>query len=276
MYSFLRTLASGFSGVAIDLLNQYKGKVELEHMDDLRNLSLLGLPEHVKDSTIGKTYLSDKYRLTLSNAAYSLLLIHLESKLTEGGQAVLQIMNENMEIKTIDRVVSDANAVEKILGRSGTDSNWPTEDEGIPGHHPGQTTSTGSSNLTRLKLGPLPMESALFQEVLEKLQAEDSRNPAADGQLSLETEFTSRIKTEESDDAPTRNELTYPASIVRDVEAEVLKIKELRNRFKLDVQKDKLSACMYTFHNTHDQYDSIGYIEFRADNRQSQLHCNIR
>ena len=255
VYSFLRTLDDGHESSArsaTELFKKYKDKFEHEHSGDLHSLELLGLPEHVKDSAIAKTYMSDKYRLTLSTAAYDQLIGMLEADLRNGGVWVLNIMTTHLELKTVDRVTSNANAIDKILGRNTLDSNWPTEDEGIPGHNPGQNSGNASSTLTRLKLGPLPMEPSLFEDVLAELQEEDQRNPAIDGTPSLVSEFTGRIKQEETDDAPTRAELPYPASKIRDVQMEVLKIKELRSRFKIESQKDKLSVCMYTFHNTHD------------------------
>ena len=252
VYALLRTLADGHAESATELFRKYKDRFELDHTEDLRSLELLGLPEHLKDSTIAKTYMSDKYRLTLSNAAYEQLIVMIEADLASGGKGALGLITDHLDIKTVDRVTSDANAIDKILNRTNFDSNWPTEDEGIPGHNPGQNVGTASSNLTRLKLGPLPMEPTLFDDVLAELQDEDNKNPPIDGQPSLVSEFSGRIKQEETDDAPTRAELPYPASKARDVETEVIKIKEHRDRFKIESQKDKLSVCMYTFHNTHD------------------------
>ena len=245
-------MSDGQRPLAVELFKANKNKFEPDYPNDVHSLELVALPEHVAGSTIATTYLSNKYRLSLSNAAYEQLTVMAESKLQQGGLGLLLIMTENMDVKTVDRVTSDANAIDKILGRSGLDSNWPAEDEGIPGHNPGQNAGTATSTLTRLKLGPLPMEPLLFEDVLAELQEEDAKNPPVNGQSSLAGEFTNRIKQEESDDAPSRNELQYPPSKARDVLTEVLKIKEHRSRFKIESQKDKLSVCMYTFHNTHD------------------------
>jgi transcription initiation factor TFIID subunit 5 len=234
------------------MFSKYKDRFETEHSNDMRSLQNVRLPEHVTDSAIAKTYLSEKYRFVLSVAANAQLMSFLESRLTSGGIQILSILSENMDIKSIDRVAADLNAVEKILGRSTLDSHWPAEDEGIPGHNPGQNVGAPSSILTRLKLGPLPMEPQLFDDILAELREEDAKSSTIEGQVTLTQEFQNRIKQEETDDAPTRNDLPLPPSRARDVQAEVQKIKEIRDRFKIDAQKDKLSVCMFTFHNTQD------------------------
>ena len=255
MYSYLRTLSDGSDKqmyLAKELFKAYKDKFEPDHLDDVHGLGMMSLPEHIPTSTIAQAYLSNKYRLTLSNAAFQQLVIMTEEQLERGGLGMILILSDNLDVKTVDRVAADGNAIDKILGRTNLDSNWPAEDEGIPGHNPGQNAGNSSSVLTRLKLGPLPMEPVLFDDVIADLQDEDVKNPPVNGQTSLVSEFTSRIKIEESDDAPSRNDLQYPPSKARDVMSEVLKIKEHRDRFKIEANKDKLSVCMYTFHNTND------------------------
>lgn len=64
------------------------------------------------------------------------------------------------------------------------------------------------------------------------------------------------IKKEEDEDAPTRADIPYPPSTARDVAMEVQKVKENRDRFKIEGRTGgvgpAVSVCMFTFHNTHD------------------------
>ena len=250
MYAFLETLALGAAQVAGDFFKSSREKFESEHEHDLRSLSIVGGPEFLKDSEIARAFMSQKYRLTLSNAAFAQVTGHIEPNLQQGGTYLLQLINDHMEIRTIERVITSANDIEKLLERNNLDANWPAEDEGIPGHNPGQNAGTASANLTRLKLGPLPIEPDLYEDVVAELQEIDLRVPPRDGNVTLAQEFQNNIKQEETDDAPTRNDLPLPKSKVRDVTTEIFKIHQHRERFRIDAQKDKLSVCMYTFHNT--------------------------
>jgi transcription initiation factor TFIID subunit 5 len=138
----------------------------------------------------------------------------------------------------------------------------PLEDEGIPGHHPG-SAYTGDNpamagTLPRLKLGKLPLEPLLESDMRADLEEEDVKYPPTGGRSTLVQHFEQMIKKEEDEDAPTRAEIPYPPSVARDVAMEVQKVKENRDRFKIEGRTGGvgpgISVCMFTFHNTHDAY----------------------
>ena len=235
------------------MFNEHRDRFEAEHGSDLMRLQNVRLKEHLTELGIAKTYLENRYRFSISVAAYSQLVTFLESKFNVGGTDMLRIFSENLDVKSIDRIASDHNVVEKILGRNAMTSQWPAEDEGIPGHNPGQYAGAPSAIMTKLRLGPLPLEPQLLEDVMAELDEEDAKNPSLGDRNSLLNEFRYRIKQEDTDENQlTRADLPLPASRARDVQMEVLKIKELRNRFRIDLEKDKLSVCMFTFHNTQD------------------------
>lgn len=111
-------------------------------------------------------------------------------------------------------------------------------------------------NTAVLKLGMMPMEGDLAQDVRAELEDEDIKHPPELGKPSLVEEFDQNIKREDSADAPTRNEIPLPPSRARDVVMEVQKIKENRDRFKIEGRTGGIgpavSVCMFTFHNTLD------------------------
>lgn len=252
VHAFLKTASQGIPNQSASFFDKFKQQFEMERSDELHSLQNISLPEHVEQNAIAKIYLSDKYRLTLSKAAHAQLVGFLESKLSEGGLQILEILSVHLDIKAIDRVTGGSNIIEQMLKRNPTDANFPGEDEGIPGHNPGQHPGAASSTLTRLKLGALPMEKTLFDDVVAELEEDDAKNPPSEGKTSLVQEFQARVKQEETDDSPSRIDIPYPASKAVDVRTEVLKIKEHRDRFKIGIAKDKLSVCMFTFHNTQD------------------------
>lgn len=259
VYTYLRSIDEDWANSsdavsrAEEMFNEHKDRFETEHGSDLNRLQNIRLKQHLIEPGIARTYLDNKYRFSISVAAYSQLIAFLESRVSTGGTDMLRIFSENLDVKSIDRIASDHNVVEKILGRSAMTSQWPAEDEGIPGHNPGQYAGAPSAIMTKLRLGPLPLEPQLLEDIMAELEEEDAKNPSMGDRLSLMNEFRNRIKQEEMDDNQlSRADLPLPASRARDVQMEVLKVKELRDRFRIDLEKDKLSVCMFTFHNTQD------------------------
>ncbi|KAK4696703.1 transcription initiation factor TFIID subunit 5, partial [Lecanoromycetidae sp. Uapishka_2] len=162
-------------------------------------------------------------------------------------------------IRAFERAADDPRGLAVLLDRARSNEKHPGEDEGIPGHDPGSANTDGadgSSVLTKLKLGPMPMEPDLMADVRAELEEEDARQPPLEGQSSLVDHFEQRIKREESEDAPTRNEVQFPPSTSRDVAMEVQKVKEDRDRFKIEGKTGGVgpgvSVSMFTFHNTYD------------------------
>ena len=247
-----------FTDDANELMKRWKSTFESEHRDDVRKLEPIGLPDHLADSEIARIYRSHKYRLTLSTSAYFQLVQFLESKEKEGGSVILTIINASLNVVAVERASEDKIGLASMMARSKANEDFPAEDEGIPGHNPGSANmdaTPGSAVLTRLKLGPLPMEPELLDDVRADLAEEDAKNPPAEGQSSLTQEFERRIKREESEDAPSRADVPMPPSKARDVLLEVRKVRENRDRFKIDTSAagaapPGVSVCMFTFHNT--------------------------
>jgi transcription initiation factor TFIID subunit 5 len=148
-----------------------------------------------------------------------------------------------------------------MLGQIGAGQTFPAEDEGIPGHHPG-SAYTGDNpamagTLPRLRLGKMPMEETLEGDVRAELAEEDEKEPPLQGRNTLVQEFDQMIKKEEDEEAPTRNDIPFSPSTARDVAVEVMKVKENRDRYRLDGRTGGVgpgvSVCMFTFHNTYDR-----------------------
>lgn len=233
-----------------------------EHTDDIRVLEPISLPEHVQDNATAKLYRSNKYRLVLSNPAYTNLLQFLESKEKGGGSVMTAILSSYCSLKTMDRAADNRFSFAAMLNQIGAGQTFPSEDEGIPGHHPG-SAYTGDNpamagTLPRLKLGKLPLEPTLEDDVRAELAEEDTKEPPRPGQNSLVQEFEQMIKKEDDEEGPSRADIPYPPSLAHDVAIEVMRVKEQRDRFKIDGRTGGVgpgvSVCMFTFHNTYDGY----------------------
>jgi transcription initiation factor TFIID subunit 5 len=260
VYSFLALVEGFYQDHTKTFFSTYKERFENEHKDDIRRLEPLSLPEHVKDSELAKIYLDNKYRLTLSTAAFFQLTTFLEEKQMNGGSVILRIIQTHLKIVTIERASEDRVSIANMLARARDQDDFPAEDEGIPGHNPGSAIldqEAGSTTLARLQLGPLEMEPELLDDVMAELDDEDAKNPPGDGQNSLRAEFDQMIKKEPDTEGPDRSTIPLPASKARDVAMEVQKVKENRDRFKIESKTGGVAAgvsvCMFTFHNTYDR-----------------------
>ncbi|KAJ9370132.1 hypothetical protein DTO282E5_5192 [Paecilomyces variotii] len=271
VYSFLNLVTSFYPQDAKQFFATNKNLFLPEHSEDIRALEPISLPEHVQDNSTAKLYRGNKYRLILSNPAFSNLMQFLENKQKEGGSVMSAILSSYCTIITKERTADDRFSFAAMLGKSGDTQTFPLEDEGIPGHHPGSAYTGDNPAMTgtlpRLKLGNLPPEAQLEEDVRGELAEEDAKNPPVAGRNTLVQEYDQMIKKEEDEDAPTRAEIPYPPSTARDVAMEVQKVKENRDRFKIEGRTGgvgpAVSVCMFTFHNT---YDGITCLDFSDDN----------
>ena len=270
VYSFLNLIGDFYPRDGQEFFNAYKESFEAEHEDDLRALAPIYDPEHPQQNETAQLYRDNKYRLSLSNMAFMSLIQFLEAHEREGGVVILNVLQQYLDIRTVDRAsAGGARGSAKMLAERNGDQDVPAEDEGIPGHNPGSANldRNAPTVLSKLSLGPMPMEADLMEDVKAELQERDSSHPPAAGQNSLVDEFEQRIKREPMDDAPSRDALPFPPSTARDVAMEVQKVKENRDRFRIEGRTGGvgpgISVTMFTFHNT---FDSINCIEFSGDN----------
>lgn len=192
--------------------------------------------------------------------AWNVLLQFLEAKEREGGSVISTILTNHLNIVSQDRsTMGNERSLAAMFARQGREWDHPAEDEGIPGHNPGshRTDSNAPNVLAKLALGPLPMDEDAMEDVRAGLQQGDSSDPPAAGEKSLTEEFEQLIKKEPTDDAPTRDQVPLPPPLARDVAMEIQKVREHRDRFRIDPRSGGLapglSVCMYTFHNTFDR-----------------------
>ncbi|KAK2737024.1 Transcription initiation factor TFIID subunit 5 [Myotisia sp. PD_48] len=272
VYSFLNFIKCMAPVEGRQFFDENKNIFLPEHTDDVRQLQSISLPEHVRDNTISKLYLDNKYRITLSNPAFASLMQFLESKYKEGGTVMSAILSSYCTILTKERASDERFSFGAMLAKGKEDTSLPAEDEGIPGHHPG-SAYTGdhpgmAGALPRLKLGKLPMEPLLEGDVRGDLEEEDDKEGPLPGKPTLIQHFEHMIKKEEDLEAPSRSEIPYPPSTARDVALEVLKVRENRDRFKIEGRSGGVapgvSVCMFTFHNTN---QGITCLDFSGDNQ---------
>lgn len=255
IYSYLELVEGGYPEDASQFFNSFRTNFENVHADELKTLATVTLPQHVRENSVTKLYKSAKYRIPLNTQAAHLFYGFLDREPLAGGTVLADLFAKHCDIEQHDRGPMEPYSFEAIYRRA---QKLDLEDadvvEGIPGAFTGISNRDVMDTSTPLRLGPLPMEPELRDDVRAELEEEDSRNPPADGRPSLVEEFERKIKREESADVPNRADLPLPPSRARDVVMEVQKIRENRDRFRIEGRTGgvgvALSACMFTFHNT--------------------------
>jgi len=268
VYSVLRLADDYYDKGAGTFFKQFSSAFSTTHPDDVRALSTVNQPSHVETSPTAQVYLRNKYKVTLTNTAQTLLYQFLEAKEAEGTKKITELLNKHINIVSVDRAqLGNERSLSALLAGGETSDVMP-EDEGIPGHNPGSanTDPNAPSTLPKLRLGRLPTDADAMEDIRGELEDEDKRNPPEAGLNSLTEELDRRIKREPIEDAPSRDQVPLPPPLARDVAMEVQKIRELRDRFKIDPRTGGvgpgISVIMYTFHNTH---DNITCLDFSGD-----------
>ena len=259
VYSLLSMVQESYPRAYGDFFNRYQDRFVDGHDKDLHVLGAMRDKAHL-DNQVAQIYLKNKYRITLSSMAGSMLYQFLESKDSEGGQVIVKLITEHLFLIHQDRTtMGNERTLAAMMARGSRDFDMPAEDEGIPGHNPGSANTDPNAPpvLTKVQLGQLPMDPEAMDDVRASLQEEDARNPPAAGQNSLVEEFEQRIKQEPLDEAPGRDQVPLPPPLARDVAMEVQRIKENRDRFRIEGRTGGVgpgvSVCMFTFHNTYDR-----------------------
>lgn len=254
----MELISNGFSVDGQAFLKEFRPQFERIHHDELKVFETVTLAAQIMDNETTKLYRSTKYRIPLNTHVYYNLLTYLESNDKAGGTVILYLLQTYCQVNETTRGPIDQFSFEAIIrqAHSGNDEEGDLQ-EGIPGVFTGVTNKDIQHNNAVLKLGQMPMEAELATDVRAELEEEDAKNPPGAGKPSLVEEFDRTIKREDSADGPTRAEIPLPPSRARDVIMEVQKIKENRDRFKIDGRTGGIgpavSVCMFTFHNTLDR-----------------------
>lgn len=261
VYSFLDLVREFYTKDAETFFAAYQNLFERDHEDDVKVLRQVRLQSHLQESRIAKLYIENKYRITLTTMPFYNLIQFLESKQFEGGQALMDVIRDHLNIVTVDRTATAEKSIAAILAGGQGEDELPAEDEGIPGHNPGHPLTTrhdpeADAARIRLQLGAYPQDPDLHDDVRAALQDEDAKQEPRPGQATLIDEFEQRIKREPTEDGPSRDTVPLPPSLARDVSMEVQKIIEHRDRYKMEGRTGgvgpAVSMTMYTFHNTYD------------------------
>ncbi|KAG6039550.1 hypothetical protein E4U41_002442 [Claviceps citrina] len=267
VYSFLELAGQGYSEESKLFLKELGHQFQQVHADDLRTFSTMTLPQHVAENPTAKLYKENKYRIPLNQHATGDLFNFLERESEQGGSVIRQLLVTYCQIDSTTRGPVTPFSFEAVFRRSrNADIEEVDAKEGIPGINIGLSNKDILDPAQPLQLGPLPMDPDLRDDVRAEIEDEEKRNPPAEGTSSMLEEFEHKIKREEDADAPSRADLPLPPSRPRDIMLEMSKVRENRDRFRIDGRTGgvgtSVSACMFTFHNT---FGSVSCMDFSDD-----------
>jgi transcription initiation factor TFIID subunit 5 len=255
VYAFLELAGHGYAEDSKTFLKDLSHYFQPVHADDLKAFLTVSLPQHVAENPTAKLYKENKYRVPLNQHATGDLFNFLERESEQGGSVIRQLLVSYCQIDSTARGPITPFSFEAVFRRSkNADIEEIDAKEGIPGVNIGLSNKDILDPAQPLKLGPLPMDADLRDDVRAEIEDEEKRNPPAEGTGSMLEDFDQKIKREEDADAPSRADLPLPPSRPRDIMLEIQKVRENRDRFKIDGRTGgvgtSVSACMFTFHNT--------------------------
>ncbi|CDO56852.1 similar to Saccharomyces cerevisiae YBR198C TAF5 Subunit (90 kDa) of TFIID and SAGA complexes [Geotrichum candidum] len=223
------------------------------HTQDLRKLSMVSLPSHLTTNELAKAFKSNKYSIKVSRTTFDLLVYFLHEIEESGGSIIIRIINQYI----------NANITTLRPSRFDNEIVVADPEEGLP-ELVDIHTEIDTFNSQPVKLGKLPLDPDFEKDVetvLEKRdfpngREQDESQPQRSGPLvSLFHQLN-----EKDTDSPTRNVLPLPQYKTADILAEVQNVTDAQNRINIGpVQGSMPSVCMYTFHNTHDDLNTLAF-----------------
>lgn len=270
VYSYLDLVKFEYKLRAESFMLQYKERFENVRADEVNSLKLVKTPKQLEENPVARLYLRNKYRIPLNKFSTGNLFNFLERDSEECGNIVTYILGTFCDVESIERGPIEPFSFEAIYRRArNLELDEVDAQEGIPGIPAAGAVTLNkeileNGNNAALKLGLLPMEPELRGDVLAELEDEDKQNPPADGARSLVDEFNLMhpIK-KEAGDSPQRTDIPYPPSRARDIVMEIQKVRENRDRFKIEGRTGgvgpAVTVCMYTFHNSLQSYSCMDF-----------------
>lgn len=251
IHLYLDLIAKGMPAQAKAFFEEFSPSHTILHTQDLQKLSRISLPSHLTDNELAKAFRSSKYSIKVSRTTFDLLIYFLHEIEESGGSIIIRIINQY--IKANITTVRPSRFDNEIVA---------DPEEGLPGLVDAQT-ELDAFNSQPVKLGKMPLDPDFEKEVEAILESRD--NAAKEKNTDSKVELPSLVAefhkmNEKEADSPLRSILPLPQYKTADIYAEVQAVTNSLNRIKVGpVQASLPSVCMYTFHNSHDDLNTIEF-----------------
>ncbi|KAK6503512.1 Transcription initiation factor TFIID subunit 5 [Arthrobotrys musiformis] len=261
VHLYLNLTQSGLLVEAKKFYESYHDEFHDKHDDDLVQLASICAAVHVEINPTARKYTENKYYVVLATVTHSLLMGYLTDQVDQnGGGVIINILNTNCHITKEDK--------QPFLGLVGED-DMLGDKEGIRWHTNRDATAF-QKDLPAIKLGLMPMDKELVEDVEYELALEDAKELETREEMGIVgptlMETFQHIKREESEDTPMREDIPLPAYKQADIDAEVRAVKDYREKLSLEnisgqaraqqgVEGPPMAGALpsvltYTFHNT--------------------------
>lgn len=249
VHLYLDLIVKGMPAQAKAFFEEFAPSHSVLHTQDLQKLAMVSLPSHLTDNELAKAFKFNKYSIKVSRTTFDLLVYFLHEIEESGGSIIIRIINQY--IKANITTVRPSRFDHEIVVDA---------EEGLPGLIDTQT-ELDTFNSQPVKLGKLPLDPEFEKDVEMVLERYDNDNKQEDGKTehpSMVAEF--HKLNEKEADSPLRSILPLPQYKTADILAEVQAVTDAQNRIKIGPAQASLpSVCMYTFHNSHDDLNSIEF-----------------
>ena len=148
--------------VARRFFDKYSGDFKVQHSTEINRLFSVNSIDHIKENEVANTFISNKYRVTLSRTTLNLLLYFLNENEAVGGALIIGIINEHIQPNIVTAAVSAkdrlSDGIKNLTNDSSTTANANLEINSAP-----------------VKLGPFPQDKEFTKEIETELKIKDDQ-----------------------------------------------------------------------------------------------------
>ncbi|GMM46919.1 chromatin modification protein [Pichia kluyveri] len=260
IYSYLALIERNETKIAHDFLLKFKSDHIFNHNEEFKNLLKINLQSHLNENKFAKIFLSNKYKLNISNTSLNLILGFINENQAIGGGILIRFLNNNFEINTQIEVTTSSND-ENSLSLNNLEGipeiyeliNLSNDkDETTDNQFKSSKSSFISNKEKPLKLGPYPQDEEFTKELEAELKHRDenakndnnnnnnnnnnnTNNENDDTpKKTLMEEYNENFKIDpKNDNSPAKNTLPLPQKTVYDLKRAIQEIHDSRSKIKL-------------------------------------------
>jgi transcription initiation factor TFIID subunit 5 len=302
VHSYLALVQRNETEAAHDFWLKFKSDHLLSHNDEIKNLLTITLADHLNENKYAKLFLSNKYKINISNTSLNLILGFLNENQAIGGAVLIRFLNSHFDFNTQLEVTTSSN--ENMDHMEGIPEIYQLINLGSAEDDSDKFKSTKSAFISEhekpLKLGPYPQDEDFTKELEAELKHKDdaaqkaaedantSTNSTPAAKRTLMEEYNENFKQDpKNPDSPAKGTLPLPQKSVYDLKRAIQEVQDSRSRIRLSsasyshlntqpsttpgtpsqrytyISQPALpSICQYTFHNTNNDLTSL---EFHPD-----------
>ncbi|CAB4253686.1 chromatin modification protein [Maudiozyma barnettii] len=179
--------------VARRFFDKFSADFKVLHSTEINRLFSVNSIDHIKENEVANTFVSNKYRITLSRTTLNLLLYFLNENESVGGSLIIGIINEHIQPNIVTTVTSKdrlSDGIKNLANDSRANANVTLEINSAP-----------------VTLGPYPQDKEFTKEIETELKIKDDQarqqinRMNANATTDKETSSTTK-ETEEKDKTP--------------------------------------------------------------------------